>query len=307
MESGLSSVRSFLYKRAARIYPLWWIFATIMGVYFFITYRMWGAPDLPDLTPPATDYFIKSLFLIPQNNFPVLGLGWSLIHEMQFYFIFAFFLFAPRRWLPMLLAIWAGLNLTGYFLGWANYGALQKILFSLLSLEFIVGAGVALLILKRVIVAPKAIFIGGLIASIIALIAYTDKSRALTSWGRMAVYTVPFAAVIYGAAALEQAGRLSAPRWLTSIGDWSYSLSLSHYIVLIVIIRLSREAKPHLPDVLINKLSLGAPGMLDNLVFTVVAIILSIITAAICYNLIERPLLKAMRRRNSRDKQKDIL
>ena len=307
MESGLSSVGSFLYKRAARIYPLWWVFAGIMGLYYFAAHGMWGAPELKGLTPPAIGYFVKSLLLIPQDNLPVLGLGWSLIYEMQFYLIFAVFLCAPRRFLPAALGLWAVINIAGYAAGGTDMGPIGEVVFSPLSLEFIAGAAVGFLVLRRVDIAPKAVLIFGCVSTVLCVMAYTDKSNTLTSWGRVAVYTLPFAAMVYGAVTLEQKGQLSPSQWLVAIGNWSYSLYLSHYLVLIVIVRAGREAAPFLPDGLVNRFSLGAAGIWDNLAFTVIAIILSVLIAAISYNFIERPLLKTMRRRSGRDKQKDIL
>jgi len=76
------------------------------------------------------------------------------------------------------------------------------------------------------------------------------------------------------------------------IGDWSYSLYLSHYLVLIGIIRLAREAKPYIPESITAQFSLGAPGIWDNAAFTLAAAILSIIAAALSYYMIERPILK---------------
>ena len=293
-----ADIGAFLYKRATRIYPLWWIFAGIMGLYYFTAHGQWGAPAIKGLTPPAFGYFIKSLFLIPQDSFPVLGVGWSLIHEMQFYLIFAAILFASQRLLPACLGLWAAVNVAGYFLGGQHMGPVGALVFSLLSLEFIAGAIVALLVIRQVNIAPKAVLICGAIASILALIFYTGKSNGLTSWGRVAVYTLPFAAMIYGAASLEKKGELRMPRWLVTIGNWSYSLYLSHYLVLIIIVRIGREAEPYLPEGLTRKFSLGAPGIWDNLVFTIVTIILSLITGALSYRLIEQPSLRIARRLN---------
>ena len=291
----LSDVLGFVKKRATRIYPLWWILASFMGAYFFITYRMLGAPDLSGVSPPATGYFIKSLLLIPQDHDPVLRLGWTLIHEMQFYLIFAVLLFAPRRWLPALLTLWAGVNISGYFLGWTDTGAVQAIVFSLLSLEFIAGAAVALLMIRGVNVAPKPILIIGIALTLIALIFYTDNSTSLTKWGRVVVYTLPFAMIIYGASVMEQAGRIKVPRWLTTLGDWSYSLYLSHYLVLLVIRRIGGLLAPYLPESLVARFTVGAPGLLDNIAFITVGFVLSIITAGLCYYILERPLLRLAR------------
>lgn len=293
---SLSDVGQFLYKRVVRIYPLWWVFASIMGLYYFLAHGMWGAPSLQGLTAPAIGYFVKSLLLIPQNIFPVLGLGWSLIHEMQFYIIFATFLLAPRRWLPFLLAVWATANFVGHFAFWDDGNPAVKLVFSLLSLEFIAGGFTAMLILKGIVFKPKwAVMIGGACV-VAALWFYTDKSLSMSSWGRVAVFTVPFALVTYGLVTLENLGVFTPARWLEVLGDWSYSLYLSHYLVFIGIRRIGREAAPYLPEGIVSTFTLGAPGAADNIAFILAASLLSILTAGLCYRFIEQPLLRLAKR-----------
>lgn len=294
---SVKDIGRFLYKRIVRIYPLWWVFVSIFAGYFFITYGIWASPDLKGVTEPNFAYFLRSLFLIPQESKPVLRLGWSLIHEMQFYLIFAFILFLPRRFMLPALGLWAVVNITGFLLSWQSWGAVASIVFSVLSLEFILGAFAGWCVKQQIYKLARPLFIFGILSTITAIIFYTDHSTTMTAWGRVAVYSLPFAALIYGAAALEEQNKLTCPAWLVHIGDWSYSLYLSHYLVLIVIIRAAREAKPYLPQRITDTLSLGAPGLWDNILFTVAAIILSIITAGLSYYIIERPVLKFARRR----------
>ncbi|MEP6343248.1 MAG: acyltransferase [Maricaulaceae bacterium] len=293
---SVRDVGGFLYRRIVRIYPLWWVFASIMGVYFYLAYGLWGAPDLKGGATPDFSYFVRSLLLIPQESFPVLRLGWTLIHEMQFYLIFAVLLFLPRKFLVPSLLVWAGIVFLGFALGWTEINGTFSILFSLLSLEFIVGAILAWLLLKGRAFAPKALFWVGVVLSLLAFFFYTDKSSDLTRWGRVAVYTLPFAALIYGAAGQEINGTLKCPKWLVTLGDWSYSLYLVHYLVMVVVVRIGRLLGSYAPDDLVATLTIGAPGIWDNLVFTLATVILSLIAAAISYRLIEQPTLKIARR-----------
>jgi peptidoglycan/LPS O-acetylase OafA/YrhL len=215
---------------------------------------------------------------------------------MQFYLIFALILFLPRRFMLPALGLWAGVNLFGFLMGWQQWGASFSIIFSVLSLEFIAGAFAGWLVKQQVYSFAKPMFIGGIIASLAAVVFYTDQSRNMTAWGRVVVYTLPFTALIYGASALERQNKLRCPSWLVHLGDWSYSLYLSHYLVLICIIRIAREAKPYLPDSLVKTFSMGAPGIWDNIIFTFAAITLSVLTAGLSYYIIERPVLRAARR-----------
>jgi len=83
------------------------------------------------------------------------------------------------------------------------------------------------------------------------------------------------------------------PAWLSRLGDWSYSLYLTHYIVLVSLRRLYRMVFP-------ESLWVGAPGIWDNLVFALLAFALSIITASVFYSFVERPSLKFFKRIKSK-------
>jgi len=113
----------FLVSRVTRIYPLWWVCAGIMTLYFWVTYGMPAAPDRVADSHEAMSYAAKSFMLIPQQAEPILGLGWTLIHEMFFYLIFACLLFLPRKYLPLALAAWAALTIIGaQFISPAAFG-----------------------------------------------------------------------------------------------------------------------------------------------------------------------------------------
>ena len=287
------NIGHFLYSRITRIYPLWWIFACIMALYFFISY---GQPAPPDRLSESNSlsYFIKSFLLIPQHHVPILGVGWTLIHEIYFYIVFAVFLFFDRKKLPLLLFIWVVFIFLGAFMGF-NAGAARgypSLVSSLLTLEFIAGALAALLITRRVFRFEKTCLVAGIFFVILAMIFYTDTSRQLTSWGRVAVYTLPFTLIIYGAVICENKGSVHYPKFLVSLGNWSYSIYLSHFLVFLTIRRLLEYASPYLP----KYLHFQAEGWIDNLIFSIITLTATIIFSALCYKLIEQPLLQLSRR-----------
>src|SRR5215472_12172659 len=72
---------SFLIKRAWRIYPLWLLCLTA----FAILSRLWRGPTETE----TFGYFLWSALLLPTQQFPYYDIGWSLQHEMAFYFMAA--------------------------------------------------------------------------------------------------------------------------------------------------------------------------------------------------------------------------
>lgn len=297
-----ASIAEFLYARITRIYPLWWFFATVMAVYFLIVYdgptRYFADLHVPIM---STEWHLfTSYFLLPQPAPPVLGVGWTLVHEMHFYFVFALLLLLPRRWLPLGLLVWAGAVLAGALAGITSImaGNMAELFFSPLSLEFIMGAFAGLAVSKGWIRGPVpwiAIAIG-LTGFILALWLHPKPDVFALIWGRMLVFGPPSALLIYGLAALENRGTSLAPGFLSKLGDWSYALYLCHFPV----ITATRRAMPFIadyldawgfPPVLVNLLRPGSAGIWDNILLEIACVASAIIAAWITHRLIERPLI----------------
>jgi peptidoglycan/LPS O-acetylase OafA/YrhL len=290
---GAKDIGRFLYKRAARIYPVWWIFASVMALYVYVSYGQLGSPQY---VGPEEDglYFLKSLLLIPQEHVPVLSVGWTLIHEVYFYLIFALTLFLPKRVLPIFLFVWAGLTVVGFANGLARpmVDGVPSLFASLLTLEFIAGALLAWVILRRDVPFARVILGFGIVSFIAALVFYTDRSNDLTLWGRVFVYTLPCLALLAGLVSLEKARKIKINRWLSRLGDWSYALYLSHILVILTMKRVFLYLEDDLPE----SLRFQAVGWIDNAVFWCVTIIVCLIVAALSYRFIEQPLLRGTRK-----------
>lgn len=294
---SLKSAGRFLYDRVTRIYPLWWVFAGLMMVYFYTAY---GSPAAPDKAAgdaiPA--YIAKSLLLLPQTEDPVLGVGWTLIYEMQFYLLFAIGLLFARKWLPIWIGIWSAVILVGSLI-WAqplHAGNLAQLFISPLNIEFILGALVALYV-SRGPLKNGAIWLGlGAIGFAAALLFFPDNKIIPFNWTRVVCFGIPGALIILGVVTLEREGRLRVPSPLVKIGDWSYSLYLSHLLVLLSLTRIwnMQLVSPYIPE----PLKWGAEGWLDNIAYIILGIFGSLIVAGLSYHLIERTSLKLLRRRN---------
>ncbi|MEP3889824.1 MAG: acyltransferase [Hellea sp.] len=291
---SFADIRNFIVARVTRIYPLWWVCAGIMAVYFLMTYGMLAAPDRVEGPSEAFAYAARSFLLIPQEVPPLLGLGWTLIHEMFFYIVFAGLLFLPRKYLPWALSAWAILTVIGsQFIAPAAYARnFMELVASPLSLEFIAGGFAGYLVTRGKIVATKALVIGGAALVFLALFFFPYVELGTYTTSRVAMFAVPFLLLTYGWVCCELKGQLKAPKWLSKLGDWSYSLYLTHYIVLVTLRRIYRLVFP-------DDLKVGAAGIIDNVIFALLALGLSIITAAIFYNLIERPSLKLFKKLRS--------
>jgi peptidoglycan/LPS O-acetylase OafA/YrhL len=87
------------------------------------------------------------------------------------------------------------------------------------------------------------------------------------------------ACILLGAALLERRGRLSIPRWLTLLGDASYSIYLIHFMVISAIARFAYAHMRHLP------VPIGG--------WMLLFILISVGVGIVTHYAVERPLLRA--------------
>ena len=301
----LSTVKDFVVARIIRIYPPWWLFSGALALFYVFSKGSTWQPF--SITPQGTndvEYLVRSFLLLPQDNFPVLGVGWTLVHEMFFYVAFSVILLAPRKQVPIWLAIWALVTLFGALSGFASIFASDflHLIFHTMTLEFIAGAFAGWLIVTGYVWRPGLIFTLGLVSFLVVLSIHPYPTPFTLQWGRMLSYTLPCVLLVYGAAGLNS--RLDGPlsTVLARLGDYSFALYLSHALVLAAINKLFPvfanilQAKFGASESIANLFRLGRAGVADNIVFTVTCVIASTLVAALTYHLFEQPVLKVLSR-----------
>lgn len=290
---------AFLFARITRIYPLWWLFSGAMATYFLVTYGVpWDANRLMELGMTGPEHLWKSALLIPQRDFPVLDIGWTLIHEMYFYVIFAAFIFvSPARWRPLLLLLWAVFIIAAGLQNPApgHAGNLVALVMFPMTLEFILGGLIAYIIGRGITgLALPCFILGGALYTLVfmhysfidgggSLLAWMqlDNPAAFTlSWGRTICFGLPAGLIVYGLVSLEmkRGWGEKIPTFMVALGDWSYGLYLCHILVLSLIARL---IFPYL----------SGPPVVESIAFILIASAVTIAVAALTYRLFERPLI----------------
>ena len=279
---GPRSALKFLFARVVRIYPLWWLFAAATAIYYLIATGVpWDAEMLANFELTGSDHLIKSFLLIPHEAFPVLTLGWTLMHEMYFYLVFAGLLLLPQAYRGPALIGWGALVVTAMLTGITGFYADTLLALAVypMTLEFLFGAAVGWLIKSnRIKFAKPVLVLGcvGFVASLI-LIDFTSLEDSLPIL-RTFSFGIASAMIVYGVAALELAQKPMpwAHARLVQLGDWSYSLYLCHILVI------SAVARVFFP-------LFGGPGPLDNLIFILLAGATAIAVSGVTYGLFERP------------------
>lgn len=294
---GLRSAGRFLFDRATRIYPLWWIFCSLMALYFLISYGQPAAPDR-ESADGAWSVFVASMALWPQGEMPLLPVGWTLTFELAFYALFAVLLLIPPYFRGWVIGAWGVfLILIGLNQPFQDFSPNSwiGILVHPLCLEFVFGALIAYLVksvsisdvLGRWFVAAGLVLSAGLLVS-----GFGYGGEGLVKM-RVPVAGTIAAVMLLGLVIWERSGGLSVPRFLQVLGDASYTLYLSHFLVLLTLKRLL------VPTGLFNDASLSSLYG-----FMAISTLASIVAALLLYRMVEKPLLTlsraplAKRRRN---------
>lgn len=271
-EGGTRHVPEFLFARVSRIYPLYWVVSAALLLVWLIR------PEMVFSSSTNDPQWLNSLFLIPAYAYPLLEVGWTLVYEMMFYVIFALILLLPGRHRPWGLLLWAIVLIGGNLSGAQSLGATAFHLFRSLSLEFLAGAATALIYLR--VSGSSAAGYGLVVIGVIGLgVWFFIGGPFEDEWPRVLRLTVPACALILGAAWLDRHGA-TAPRFAVHLGDWSYSLYLTHILSLVLLGRLWTLAELN---------DLPAPFLIIAL------IVFSLVVAGLTYYLIERPLIHLAR------------
>lgn len=198
----------FLWKRAKRIVPLYWLTTLCVVV-----------GNLPEWR-----HIIASLFFIPLTNPqtgmidpPLVDVGWTLNFEMAFYLLFAISMLLPRR-----VSFW---TLTGGLVALSASGLVFDYRPSFIAyygqsflLDFVAGLLIAHF---RIRLSAYFLPIGFLL---LALMPQVTEIRLLSA-------TLPAASILASALSLDR--KLPRWGWLTLLGDSSYAIYLSHLFVVI--------------------------------------------------------------------------
>lgn len=276
----------FLWGRLTRIYPTYWF-------YFFLTLAVFLIkPDWVNASQGHQIQLIPSFFLLPSHQLPLVMVAWSLIHELWFYLIFSIFLCFRECFLLPLLLIW-GTTITtiNLFVTVTDFSGIALIAFHAYSLEFIMGALAALFFYQEYaakLSVRSVIVIITLILSIGFPMIYAFDILEQESLVRACVMGTLYGFLVYSVARLEQLNQFSLPKPLQFLGDISYTVYLSHVLVLSAIGRLWLMATP-------------APNnLLDNALVCLAMLAAVVGYGWVGYRLVEHPLLQTSHRLRTR-------
>jgi peptidoglycan/LPS O-acetylase OafA/YrhL len=278
---------NFLGRRLIRLVPLYWLITFIFLFKLELLRRFPGFANGPRLVEAPLGYILSSLFFIPYRNSldavaPLVVAGWTLSFEMFFYLLFAG---------ALALRIGVARTLTPVMITLAAIGLFYKeswptltVLASPLLLEFLAGLLLGQVMIKGYRLNTTASLVIGILAlpAFLFVSPWGSPSMRVLEWGLPA-----FLLVLATAMPEERIGGFW-PRWVLLIGDASYSLYLSHLLVIAFLVKIF--IRSHIWTV-------GVVRRQDEILTTLVCLIVSILVAIPLYLFIEKRITKMLRRK----------
>ena len=265
----------FLYHRLARIFPIFWIYTTLA----LIAYSFQLAA-IADFLRPIN--ILSSYLLLPSNQRLILLQAWTLTSELYFYLVFfLLLLFIPDRLSRWFIALWGiTIVLLKLHVGLSPSATIQTLL-APMTLEFLAGCVIFHIYRRSRLHKTAGIFL--ILAAFIwlttilaySLHVYNGHAAWIIEypWRRPLLYGAFATLFLLGAIELERSDLIRFFPNLKSIGDWSYSIYLSHILVLELVARILSPVKPN--------------------IFTIASVSLPCVIAVgyLSYTFLERPIL----------------
>lgn len=217
-----AALPGFAWRRASRVYPLYWFVTALVILSTALVVPDWS-------TRFQFDRVVGSLLLLPQAAEPVLGVGWTLLHEAAFYAVFAVGI-VSRRAGSVAAAAWLALIAAG--LHAAPENPLLKLLASEFNLLFLMGVLAARASLTVAVPWPRSCALLGFCALLGAGAAENAGLFPVSGLVGRLLYGAASALIVLGLVGAERAGRLRVRREAVFLGNISYALYLVHVPVI---------------------------------------------------------------------------
>lgn len=277
IKNKLISPVLFLKKRLSRIYPNYWI-------YFLIVVLVWLIqPGWVNSSLSGTPAFLSSFLLFPSSGPPVVSVAWTLEFEIFFYLVFTLFLWiSPQHLAPLLISSFTALVLVGVI--YQPESLLLERLTHPLLLEFSAGVLLGSVLMFRQIpgtwlTIPVAVLIFILYQMGFELTQIIPVGIHLE---RVVNFGVPAVLLVFGFVSLDMKYQVVYPDLFIKIGDASYTLYLSHILVISACGKLYQ--------------AIGLNEILSNFVFIIGMLVLCVFIALLAYQYVERPMLTYIRK-----------
>ncbi len=230
LKENFASAKLFFTRRLVRVVPMYWI-ATSAKISIALILPQLVIHNSFDWWRAVASYFFIPTYNSAGNVQPILGVGWTLLHEMYFYLAFAVSLSFGLRPAISVSLFMVVMVLVGIF--FPPSSAFMAMACSSINLYFVVGMLIGLLVISS---AEKKARSKIVFASFLFFVAVLDWFKLLDP-GHLIIH--PIALVLSGMLLLAYGfkfPKIFLP--IVNLGDSSYALYLFHtfYSTLIMLV-----------------------------------------------------------------------
>ncbi|MFS1958103.1 acyltransferase family protein [Vibrio cyclitrophicus] len=265
----------FLVKRFFRIYPVYWIYSSVVLVIYLLYPSMVNSSQGGDVN------IIYSFLLIPHDLLPLLMVGWSLSYEVYFYIIFfVLILILPwsfHRYFYFLYVIVILLNI--YY---SRVDYTEGFILNPFMIDFVLGTFCSNIYNDKINNSWRiSSFIFPIVTIFfIVLLFYSFNYKSHNSnFIRIIYFGLPSFVLVMIALFFEFKNNLSTKSYVLKlsekIGDWSYSIYLSHILVInaiaIVFVRV-----------------FNMNSVINSILLVILMVVGSVLTGALSYKILEQ-------------------
>ena len=227
-------VGNYLRRRFTRIYPFYWLM-TLLAV---ATVALSAHQVMPSLWS-----YVLSVLLLPVAEHPIIGVAWTLQHEITFYTVFLALILNYALGVGVFLA-WFGVIVAQQFVPGINLSVVSN----WFNLHFFIGMGTAWLLRHHAVPRPKTVLWAGIVIFLCTGFAEDAEFVPGVNFFTHLGYGVGSGLVILGLVEAERQNRLRVPQIMTALGGASYSIYLTHLMSIGAIWQIMLAA--HVVDLL---------------------------------------------------------
>jgi exopolysaccharide production protein ExoZ len=211
-----NTVLPYLKKRCARVYPFFW---------FVIFLNLLLIPFVSSKELPTLSQLFANLLLIPYRDYFVIGVSWTLQHEILFYLFFSMLLI-QKTFGFILMGLWLASIIIKSFI--FPDSTLFPTLFAAFNLQFFFGLFVGYLYKNNKLIVPNYLLsFSMLFLLMVILLELLGILNGFDKWARI-LYGLAFSLLLISCIRYEEKRKYSPPRILLELGKSSYAIYLLH-------------------------------------------------------------------------------
>lgn len=292
------NTKRFIKKRFIRIYPIYWVIATVILLYYVFIKK-----DTAGTTVKIQDfndfiYVLKCYLLLPLNSHKhnFIDIAWTLSYEILFYFAFAICIKIGFKKAVYFYFLWASVVLLKAYTHSVDFLPYSNFVFNILILYFLMGCFVAYIIKNNKVFIKSIWFMLTLTVLLTCLYLYAHLTGIIPTQISINIiynylFILIFSLILFWAASFKtkEIQQKSVSPLFILLGDASYSLYLTHTPVIMLLYKMLQFFGKKF-NILISVFS-------SNLLFVIIVII-CVFVGIIVHLYVEKPILVFLSKKN---------